>query len=153
MTEIVIAAERPDTRDAMALIAELEVALSRGYTPEQRFGFSVEKLIAQGVAFFVLRADDAAAACGGVLLEADNTAEVKRMFVRDAYRGRGYAKAILDHLVTYARQHGTRLLRLETGIYQPEAIGLYERYGFTRIPPFGTYVGSETSVCYELVIG
>lgn len=47
-----IAPEYPDTPDAIALITELEGVLSPFYPAESRHGFSVEKLIQQGVAFF-----------------------------------------------------------------------------------------------------
>jgi hypothetical protein len=45
------------------------------------------------------------------------------------------------------------ILRLETGIYQKEAIGLYERYGFQRRPPFGEYRVDPMSVYFEKAIG
>jgi ribosomal protein S18 acetylase RimI-like enzyme len=61
----------------------------------------------------------------------------------------GLARLILDHLTAYAREHGVSLLRLETGIHQLEAIGLYERMGFERIPPFGAYKPDPLSIFYE----
>jgi GNAT superfamily N-acetyltransferase len=150
---ITITRERPDTPDAMALIAELEAQLAPLYPPENRFGLSVERLIAEDVAFFVLRADGAPAACGGVKLVAPEYGEVKRMFVRPQYRGQGLARRVLDHLAEHTRTNGIPLLRLETGIHQHEAIRLYERAGFSRIPPFGPYADSPTSVCFEKRIG
>lgn len=71
------------------------------------------------------------------------------MYVRPQFRGLGLAKRMLDDLAEYARERGVRLLRLETGIYQREAIGLYERVGFQRIPPFGPYTEDPLSRCYE----
>jgi ribosomal protein S18 acetylase RimI-like enzyme len=65
----------------------------------------------------------------------------------------GLAKLMLDHLETYARERGVGLLRLETGIYQSEAIGLYERMGFRSIPPFGEYREDPLSRFYEKQIG
>ncbi len=145
----VIVAERPDSADAMALIAELEAVLAPQYAPESRHGFSVEKLLRQGVAFFVIRVDGAAAGCGGILMVGNDYGEVKRMFVRPQFRGLGLAQLMLDHLAAYCQQHGANVLRLETGIYQTEAIRLYERYGFVRIPPFGDYFEDPVSLCYE----
>jgi putative acetyltransferase len=145
----IITAERPDTPDAITLIAELEAALNPLYPPESCHGLSVERLVAEGVPFFVLRSDGVAAACGGVKLFGTDYGEVKRMYVRPQFRGMGFAKLILDHLADYARVHGVTLLRLETGIYQPEAIGLYERMGFQRIPPFGEYKEDPLSLFYE----
>jgi len=76
-------------------------------------------------------------------------AEVKRMYVRPIYRGRGLGKAVLNHLSDYAQQKQIDVLRLETGIYQVEAIGLYESWGFQRRPPFGDYEVDPMSVYFE----
>lgn len=146
---ISIAPERPDTADAIALITELEAVLEPLYPTESRHGFSVEKLVRQGVAFFVTRVDDAAAGCGGIQLVGTQYGELKRMFVRPRYRGLGLGKLMLDHLAAHAQQHGVTILRLETGIHQTEAIGLYESWGFTRIPPFDDYWDDPLSIFFE----
>jgi ribosomal protein S18 acetylase RimI-like enzyme len=75
--------------------------------------------------------------------------EIKRMYVRPPFRGRGFARMILNHLAAYAQANGIHLLRLETGIHQREAIALYESMGFYRIPPFGNYREDPVSLCYE----
>jgi len=147
---VTIAAERPDTLDAAALINELQTHLESFYPPESRHGFSVEKLIAQGVAFFVLRLDGQAAGCGGILLVRKEYGEIKRMYVRPEFRGREYGKRLMDHLAAHATSHGVVLLRLETGIHQQAAIRLYEGYGFRRIPPFPPYFEDPVSRCYEM---
>lgn len=144
-----IAKERPDTPDAMGLIAELEAVLDPLYPSESRHGFSIEKLLVEDVPFFVLRADGTPACCGGVKLVGGEYGEVKRMYVRPQFRGAGFGKLMLDHLAGYACSHGITLLRLETGVHQREAIGLYERMGFYRIPPFGPYTNDPLSLCYE----
>jgi putative acetyltransferase len=148
MTTMIVP-ERPDSADASALIAELEAHLVPLYPAESRHGFSIEKLIREKVAFFVIRADGFAAGCGGVKLFGTEYGEVKRMYVRPQFRGTGLAKRMLDHLTAYAREQGVGLLRLETGIYQNEAIGLYERMGFRSIPPFGEYKEDPLSLFYE----
>jgi GNAT superfamily N-acetyltransferase len=145
----IITPERPDTADAIALIAELEAHLQPLYPGESRHGYSVEKLIAQGVAFFLLRHGDTPAGCGGIQLFGTVYGELKRMFVRPQYRGFGYGKLLLNHLADVARACGVGMLRLETGIHQIAAINLYERMGFQRIPPFGTYVEDPLSLFYE----
>jgi ribosomal protein S18 acetylase RimI-like enzyme len=76
-------------------------------------------------------------------------AELKRMYVRPQFRGLGLARQMLGHLAGYARSHGVRLLRLETGIHQKDAIRLYEGMGFQRIPPFGEYREDPLSRFYE----
>lgn len=148
-----IAAERPDTPDALRLIDELQTHLESFYPPESRHGFSVERLIREGVAFFVLRAGGAPAGCGGIKLFGREYGELKRMYVRPEYRGRKYGERLVDHLAEHARANGVTLLRLETGIHQQAAIRLYERLGFRRIPPFGPYTDDPLSRCYEKSIG
>src|SRR5437868_14909654 len=144
-----IAREDPRSADAVALIAELEAHLEPLYPAKSRHGYSVEKLIAQGVAFFVLRHNDIPAGCGGIQLFGTEYGELKRMYVRPQFRGLGYGKLLLDHLIEYARARGVGLLRLETGIHQAAAIRLYERAGFQRIPPFGDYIEDPLSLLYE----
>jgi putative acetyltransferase len=145
----IITPEHPDTADATALINELEAHLTPLYPSESRHGFSVEKLIAEAVAFFLLRYQGTPAGCGGIKLFGTQYGEIKRMYVRPQFRGFGFGKLMLNHLEGYARAHGVLLLRLETGIYQPEAIGLYEHMGFQRIPPFGEYEEDPLTRCYE----
>jgi putative acetyltransferase len=144
-----IVAERPDTMDATILIRELDGYLEPPYPQESRHGFSVEQLLREAVAFFIMRHDGIPAGCGGVKLFGTAYGEIKRMYVRPQFRGLGLGKLMLHHLADYARHQGVAVLRLETGIYQPEAIGLYERYGFQRIPPFGAYKEDPLSVFYE----
>lgn len=146
---ILITPERPDTPAARALIAELEAQLEPLYPRESRHGYSVEKLLAEAVAFFLIRDHGAPAGCGGVKLFGAEYGEIKRMYVRPQFRGLGFAKLMLDHLADYARSHGVGLLRLETGIYQQAAINLYERAGFRQIPPFGDYPAGPLSRFYE----
>lgn len=151
MTEpqVTISRERPDTADAAALVVELESILEPLYPHDSRHGLSVDQLIKEDVAFFVLRSGEMPAGCGGVQLFGDEFGEVKRMYVRPRFRGMGFAKMVLDHLADHARAQGVDLLRLETGVHQREAIGLYERAGFYRIPPFGHYREDPLSVFFE----
>jgi GNAT superfamily N-acetyltransferase len=145
----IITSERPDTADAIALITELEAHLDPLYPSKSRHGYSVEKLMAQAVAFFVLRENGSPAGCGGIQLYGDEYGELKRMFVRPQYRGLGYGELLVNHLADYARAGGVNVLRLETGIHQVPAIRLYERVGFKRIAPFGDYKEDPLSLFYQ----
>lgn len=148
----VITPERPDSPEAAALIEELEGHLAGLYPVESRHGLSVARLIAENVAFYLLRADGAPAGCGGIKLVGTEYGELKRMYVRPAYRGRGYGRLLAVRLEDHARGCGVGLLRLETGVHQREAIGLYEAMGFRRIPPFGPYREDPLSLCYEKAV-
>jgi ribosomal protein S18 acetylase RimI-like enzyme len=146
---VLISPEHPDHPDAVALMAELDAFLEPLYPRESRHGFSVQKLIAESVAFFIIRSDNAPAGCGGVKLFGTEYGEIKRMYVRPQFRGMGLAKELLTHLEQYTSAHGVKTLRLETGIHQPAAIALYERMGYRRIRPFGEYTDDPLSRCYE----
>lgn len=145
----VITPERPDTADARTLIAELEAQLEPLYPRESRHGYNVVQLLDEAVAFFLIRENGVPAGCGGVKLVSGEYAEVKRMYVRPQFRGTGLAMLMLKHLTEYVQAQGIGLLRLETGIHQRAAIGLYERMGFRRIPPFGAYSEDPLSRFYE----
>lgn len=143
-----ITRERPDTETAMQLIAELNAALGPLYPTESQHGYSVEKLIREDVHFFVMREGARAVGCGGVQLRG-GFGELKRMYVRPQFQGRGFGRAMLRHLEAHARGQDCGMLRLETGIYQFEAIRLYERGGFVRIPPFAPYCEDPMSIFLE----
>jgi GNAT superfamily N-acetyltransferase len=84
-----------------------------------------------------------------VRLIGQGAAEVKRMFVRPAARGRGISRLILTALEDEARTLGASRMVLETGDRQLPAIGLYEGAGYVRCERFGEYVDSPLSVCME----
>ncbi len=146
---VIIKRESPDTDDAIVLINELEAHLAPLYPAESRHGFSVGKLLAEDVPFFLLRYDGTPAACGGVKLFGREYGEIKRMYVRPKFRSMGFGKLVLNHLADYALANDLKLLRLETGIHQREAIALYERMGLRRIPAFGAYKEDPLSLFYE----
>lgn len=141
-----IALERPDRPDVVALIDELDAYQKPLYPPESHHGVDIATLLQPDVLFAVAR-DEAGAAvgCGGVLLT-PGYGELKRMFVRPAARGGGLARHLLTFLEDQAAARGARVLALETGIHQHAALGLYERAGYERVPPFGPYGEDPLSV-------
>jgi putative acetyltransferase len=142
------------TAEIIEMLTELDAAMSGPYV--QRHALSVEQLFQPDVRFFVVRLDGAAVACGGIAFY-HGYAELKRMYSRPAVRGRGVAKLLLRRLETEARAVGATLLRLETGVYQHEALRFYEGAGFQRRGPFGRYADMpphaiETSLFYEKAV-
>lgn len=96
--------------------------------------------------------DDRAVGCGALKpLEAD-VMEVKRMFVLPEFRGKGIASKVLSELERWAIELGMRACRLETGQNQPEAIALYFKCGYERIPNYGQYSGVYNSVCFQKLL-
>lgn len=106
---------------------------------------------AADISVFVLARDGegTALACGALRQLDAASAEVKRMYVRPEARGTGLSTAVLHALEKTARSRGWTTLRLETGRLMPAAIRFYEREGYTPIPPFGPYIGSANSRCFE----
>jgi putative acetyltransferase len=131
------------TVEVRALVGELDAELSRHYPPEQRHGLNLDAIFQPHVRFFVARLDGTAVGCGGVALF-DGFAEVKRMYVRGAARGRGGADAILARLATEASHAGLSVLRLETGTRQQAAIRFYRRAGFLPCGAFEPYSSMPT---------
>ena len=83
------------------------------------------------------------------MLAGDGSAEIKRMFVVPEARGRGAGRRLLERLIEAARAEGITVLRLETWVKQPEAIGLYRAAGFEDIGPFGSYAADPLSLFME----
>jgi GNAT superfamily N-acetyltransferase len=100
-------------------------------------------------AFLVGSVDRLDVACGGVCRFDAETAEIRRMYVVPERRGAGFSRRMLGALEEEARGFGYRRIRLETGVHQHEALGLYRSAGFEEIPRFGPYVDDELSVCLE----
>ena len=148
-----IALESVDQPDIVALIDALDAYQGALYPAESNYHLSVEALKASNVLFAVVR-DDAGVVigCGAVVLF-DDYGELKRMFVPQAQRGRGVAKAIITYLEAHAVQRNCQLLRLETGIHQPEALSLYASAGYERRGPYGDYPDDPLSVFMEKAIG
>jgi len=141
------------TDEVRALIDELNETLAAEYPPEQRHGLALDAIFQPHIRFFLARLNGEAVGCGGVALF-DDFAEVKRMYVRDAARGRGVAQALLARIEVEMRAAGLTVLRLETGDQQRAALRLYTRAGFQHCPAFGAYTAMPskaiaTSVFFE----
>lgn len=74
--------------------------------------------------------------------------ELKRMFVRPAYRGTGTATALLHAAEAAVRAAGRPRMILQTGHLQPDAVRFYERSGYHRIPLFAPYHVLPLSNCF-----
>ena len=134
---------------ALRLVTAMGDELTRRYGDGGLSPASPEQFRAPGT-FLVAELDGVPVGCGGLRPDADGTAEIKRMYVDPAARGRGVARALLRALVEHARANGLHRLLLETGSEQPEARGLYESEGWTPVAPFGHYADDPRTRCYGL---
>ncbi|MES2747564.1 MAG: GNAT family N-acetyltransferase [Bacteroidota bacterium] len=94
-----------------------------------------------------------AVGCGAFKEYDSETVEIKRMFVKDTFRGKGIASVILSELELWAKENGYSECILETGIRQTSAIALYSRLDYKVIPNYGPYQNVPESVCMKKSIG
>jgi GNAT superfamily N-acetyltransferase len=141
--------------DAIRLVEEVQAEYVVRYGGPDRTPIDPEEFTEPQGAFFVGYLGDQPVASGAWRRRTDVeafgsslSAEVKRMYVSPAGRGRGLARAVLAHLEETARAAGAHVMVLETGAAQPEAMALYESSGYTPIPGFGYYAGSPLNRCY-----
>jgi putative acetyltransferase len=90
-----------------------------------------------------------AVGCDCFKLMDDHTVELKRMFVKTEYRGKGIGMAILKELENWAAEMEFTTIVLETGTLQPEAIQLYKKNAYHIIPNYHPYIGNQLSVCMK----
>jgi putative acetyltransferase len=148
-----VSVESPDQAEVIALIAALDAYQDTLYPPESRYALDLGSLKQSNVLFAVARdAAQRAIGCGAVVMHAAH-GELKRMYVAPEARGKGAARAILALLETRATATGCRLLRLETGPYQPAALRLYEACGYQRCGAFAPYRDDPLSVFMHKTLG
>ena len=88
--------------------------------------------------------------CGALRKYSEESIEVKRVFVREAYRKKGVAAGIMERLISKAKEQGYQNMILETGEFLPASVRLYTRFGFERIQNYGAYVNMKESLCMGL---
>ncbi len=140
------ALESPDQTEVRALIAALDAYQDSLYPAEARYALDIASLMQSNVLFAVARTDSGRTiACCAIVLDG-TVGELKRMFVEPESRGTGVAKQLLDFLEKQAISVGCQEVLLETGPYQADALRFYERQGYQRCGPFGSYPEHPLSV-------
>ena len=143
---LTLAEEQFDSPTALRLVRALSEDMKARYGED---GAGAHLGEPDFVAFVVGRSESDAVCCGGISRFDEHTVELKRMFVVPEARGRGFSRLVLVELERRAAELGFEFIRLETGIAQPEAIGLYASAGYGPIPCWGLYVDDLTSRCFE----
>jgi putative acetyltransferase len=146
---IEIAVEDPDQPEVALLLQASDAYMASLYPAESNHMLAIASLRQPRVAFLVARVDGKALGCGAVVDSGEGWAEVKRMFVSPAARGLKLGRRLMDEIEAIAARRGARVLRLEMGACQPEAMGLYRSAGFVEIGPFGAYGPDPLSIFME----
>jgi ribosomal protein S18 acetylase RimI-like enzyme len=84
----------------------------------------------------VVRYDGESAGCVALRALGDDAGEVKRLYVRERFRGVGLARALVQEVIDVARAAGYTTLRLDTHRSMIPAQALYRSFGFTEIAPY-----------------
>lgn len=143
---VTIGIESPDQPEVIALIAELDEYQDSLYPPESRHALDLASLKQTNVLFAVAR-DGAGQAVGcAALVLGPEFGEIKRLYVNPRGRGQGVARKLLALIESRAIGFDCKLLKLETGPYQAEALALYASAGYERRGPFADYTNDPLSV-------
>jgi putative acetyltransferase len=149
---ISIAAETPGQPEILALLKQSDAFSEARYPRTSSYLVSAEFLAQPHVRFMVARMDGVAVGCGALVLADDHSAEIKRMIVDEAHRGQGIGRAVLDALEAAGKDAGVKVIRLETGPQNHDALTLYRRYGYHERGPFGAYPEDPHSVFMEKAV-
>jgi GNAT superfamily N-acetyltransferase len=87
--------------------------------------------------------------CGAIKVFNREAVEIKRMYLKPAYRGAGIAEKIIQELENWTKELGYKKCILETGERQVEAVKFYHKVGYKRAENYGQYIGVENSLCFE----
>jgi putative acetyltransferase len=153
LVSVTIALETPRQEGVVRLLNLSDAYAQSLYPPESNHLVDLSALEKPGVSFFVARNEEAVVGCCALVEAGDGTAEIKRMFVDPEARGLRVASKLMNALEACAVDKDLVAVQLETGIYQPEAIGLYRKYGYVEIEPFGAYMPDPLSLFMEKRLG
>jgi putative acetyltransferase len=151
---VTIAVESPLQDEVRALVAELNEVLLALSPPEACYHLTVEQMAEPGVTVWIARdGDGSVIGCGALKRHSQQVGEVKRMFTRPQWQGRGIGRDILARIIDAAQDDGISELVLETGDQHPAAWAIYEKAGFTRCGPVLDYPESPYSIFYQKQLG
>ncbi len=136
---------------ALDLLAQSDAYHQALYPPESNHLVDPALLRPPAVCFLGAFEGDTLLGCGAFKRMDDDGryGEIKRVFVPEAGRGRGVARALMAELERRLRAEGVPLARLETGIHQPEALALYRALDYRERGPFGGYQPDPLSLFLE----
>ena len=137
-----------ENQDFINLVVALDKSLWERY-PEEKQVYWQNNILEINPNVVIIYLDNKAVACGCFKKHDTNTIEIKRMFVSPEARGMGFAQKILQELELWARELGYSLSVLETLHKQKEAIGLYQKVGYSIIDNYEPYVGLKDSICMQ----
>jgi putative acetyltransferase len=153
MTAVTVGSEPVRQPELRALLEQAWAYSGALYPAESNHHIDEAGLDQPEVGFFVARRGRRALGCGAIVDEQNGTGELKSLFVDPSARGLKIGRLILKAIEAHASHSMIKIIRLETGIRQPEAIHLYESAGYARRGPFGHYTDDPLSIFMEKTLG
>jgi putative acetyltransferase len=141
----------PELEEAQALIAESDAYMAALYPAESNHLETVQMLKQPNILFLGVYIENQLVACGAAKIMRD--AEIYGEINKEQHRGKGLSKAIMRQLEAHLIENTINVAKLETGIKQPEALGLYKKIGYIECEPFGSYEYDPLSVFMEKYLG
>lgn len=145
----------PSSEEAGTLLRQSDDHLLGLYPPSSTHLDDAKQLACTNVTFVGAWIGESIAGCGAAKIMDDDGryGEIKRLFVAQEHRGKGLARAIMQHLEAHLMSAGVDVARLETGIRQPAALSLYRMLGYVERGRFGRYRHDPLSVFMEKRLG
>lgn len=144
-----ISIESPNQPGVIRILEMSDAYMASLYPAESNHLLDVSQLERPGIWFLVARRDGAVIGCAALVEAGDGTAEIKRMFIDPQARGLKLGRRLMEALEELGREKALSAIRLETGVSQPEALGLYRAFGYQEIGPFGSYKEDPLSLFME----
>jgi len=114
----------------------------------ENFEREIAALPGEYICLLVAEESGQLAGCAALREIGESIAEMKRLYVRPAFQGRGLGRLLTERIIAEARAMGHQLLRLDTLRVMESALALYRRLGFREIPPYGG--NPPEAICFEL---
>ena len=138
-------------KEADGMIEASDRYMTALYPAESNHLIYLDELLASQNLFLGAFVRGSIAGCGAVVFKDEEEPywEIKRLYVDEVHRGKNIGSQVMARLEEFVRSSDTLTIRLETGIYQPEAISLYYKLGYCQIEPFGEYTEDPLSIFME----
>lgn len=154
MNQIVLRQADFKNQDFILLCGELDMFLNRAIGGESKREKYKKYNHLSTMDYVIIAYDEEyAVGCAALRKYSEKEIEVKRVFVREEYRGRNIGGLLLEHLITQAKSWGFERMILETGEFLDASVRLYARYGFEQIENYGAYKNMQESLCMGVNIG
>jgi N-acetylglutamate synthase-like GNAT family acetyltransferase len=125
---------------------KIDIFAVGGISVREYIESTIDKLlsdVSRGGIYYLVELEGTIIGMGALRQIGEKTGEIKRMYIRPAYRGKGYGKALLQQLLQKAKEFGYHSVYLDTGPFMTAAQHLYRSFGFvergeypeTEVPP------------------